>query len=109
MGYSTENNAFDVKCEGYKTTLEVNGMEVTTLHIVGMKIHLRRRPLYFILHNIVPILLISCLSLYVYILPPESGEKISLGVTIVFSYFLLLMMLSDHVPHSGEGLPLLCE
>ena len=42
-------------------------------------IHIRRRTLYYGFNIIIPCLLISSMSLLLFLLPPDAGEKISLG------------------------------
>lgn len=42
-------------------------------------IHIRRRTLYYGFNIIIPCVLISSLTLLLFVLPPEAGEKISLG------------------------------
>lgn len=44
-------------------------------------IHVQRRTLYYGFNIIIPCVLISSMSLLLFMLPPDSGEKISLGVT----------------------------
>ncbi|VDP85658.1 unnamed protein product [Echinostoma caproni] len=46
---------------------------------IKMTIQLQRRALYYVFNLIVPCLLISGMSLMVFMLPPDAGEKISLG------------------------------
>ncbi len=46
-------------------------------------------------------------SVLVFILPVESGEKVSLSITIMLSYSVLLLVVSDVTPRSGTGQPLL--
>ena len=47
-------------------------------------IHIRRRTLYYGFNIILPCVLISSLSLLLFILPPDAGEKISLGELELF-------------------------
>jgi len=42
-------------------------------------IHVRRRALYYTFNLIIPCALISVLLLFAFLLPPESGQKISLS------------------------------
>ena len=42
-------------------------------------IHIRRRTLYYAFNIVIPCMLISSLTLLLFILPPDAGEKISLG------------------------------
>jgi len=49
--------------------------------IVGITydVHLRRRPLYYVIYMILPTTVISFMSLLAFLLPSDSGEKIGLG------------------------------
>ena len=47
------------------------------------------------------------MSLLVFILPVQSGEKVSLSITILLSYTVLLVVVSDVTPRSGDGQPYL--
>jgi len=49
---------------------------------VKFTVHLRRRPLYYILYLIVPTGTVAALTLLAFLLPPDSGEKIGLGTYI---------------------------
>ena len=50
--------------------------------------------------------LASCM---VFMLPVESGEKVSLSITILLSYTVLLLVVSDVTPGTGSGQPYLCK
>ena len=49
---------------------------------VMFEIKLRRRTLYYVLNMIGPCVLISFMSLLGFSLPPDSGEKMGLGLCI---------------------------
>ncbi len=70
-------------------------------------IHLRRRPLYFMLQIVLPCLLLSFLNLMVFILPPESGEKISLGMTNLLSLVLFQQLIGTFLPPTSENTPII--
>jgi len=46
---------------------------------VTFTVHIRRRALFYGFNLIIPCVLISSMALLTFTLPPESGEKISLG------------------------------
>lgn len=46
---------------------------------ITFTIHVRRRTLYYGFNLIIPCVLISSMALLSFTLPPDSGEKISLG------------------------------
>ena len=70
-------------------------------------IHLRRKPLYFLLHIFIPCVLLSLLNLMVFLMPPESGEKISLGVTNLLSLILFQQLIGSFLPPTSENTPII--
>ena len=46
---------------------------------ITFSIHIRRRYLYYVFNLVVPCLFLSCLSLLVFVMPPDSGEKVTCG------------------------------
>ena len=46
---------------------------------ITFKVHIRRRTLYYFFNLIVPCVLISSMALLGFTLPPDSGEKLTLG------------------------------
>jgi len=43
----------------------------------------------------------------VYWLPPEAGEKVSLGVTVLLAFSVFQLVISDSVPENSDVTPLL--
>ena len=52
---------------------------------------------------------VSSISFLVYLLPVESGEKVSLSTTVMLSYFVLLLMMADITPRSSATTPIICK
>ena len=53
-------------------------------------IKIRRRTLYYFFNLIVPCVLIASMAVLGFTLPPDSGEKLSLGVTFFLIHILHL-------------------
>ncbi|XP_076465874.1 neuronal acetylcholine receptor subunit alpha-7-like [Babylonia areolata] len=70
-------------------------------------IHIRRRTLYYGFNIIIPCVLISSLSLLLFILPPDAGEKISLGTTILLSLMVFLLLVAETMPPTSDAVPLI--
>ncbi|XP_052812696.1 acetylcholine receptor subunit beta-like isoform X1 [Mya arenaria] len=62
---------------------------------------LRRRPLYHILNTIFPVILMSCLIVFVFKLPPESGERIGMSLTVLLAYAVYLTLITDNIPQTS--------
>ena len=58
--------------------------------------HLRRRTTYYTFNVIIPCLMLSILTLASFVLPSESGEKVSLGLTVLLAFSVF------HVAHSRK-------
>ncbi|XP_062583242.1 neuronal acetylcholine receptor subunit alpha-3-like [Saccostrea cucullata] len=68
---------------------------------------LKRKSLYFILNMLAPILLLSFLNPLVFVLPMDSGERISYAITIFLSFAVFMTLLSENMPKSSEPMALL--
>lgn len=92
---------------------------------------IRRRTLYYFFNLIVPCVLIASMALLGFALPPDSGEKLSLGmcpatafdpfvsgplinvcltpagVTILLSLTVFLNMVAETMPATSDAVPLL--
>ncbi|XP_053207683.1 neuronal acetylcholine receptor subunit alpha-7-like [Panonychus citri] len=69
---------------------------------VTYTIHIRRRTLYYGINLIIPCLIISSMTLLGFTLPPDSGEKLTLGVTILLSMTVFLLQLTETLPATSD-------
>ncbi|XP_072046738.1 neuronal acetylcholine receptor subunit alpha-7-like [Amphiura filiformis] len=67
---------------------------------------LSRRPLFHVLTMILPCALLSLLNLMVFILPTESGEKVSFGITNVLALVVFLQLVGETMPPSSDKMPI---
>ncbi|GFR01904.1 acetylcholine receptor subunit alpha-type acr-16 [Trichonephila clavata] len=70
-------------------------------------IHIRRRTLYYGFNLIIPCVLISSMALLGFTLPPDSGEKLTLGVTILLSLTVFLLLVAETMPPTSDAVPLI--
>ncbi|CAB0010022.1 unnamed protein product [Nesidiocoris tenuis] len=64
---------------------------------------IRRRTLYYFFNLIVPCVLIASMAVLGFTLPPDSGEKLSLGVTILLSLTVFLNMVAETMPATSDA------
>ena len=69
---------------------------------------IRRRTAFYVMALFVPALVLTSLTAVIFLLPAESGEKISLGVSVLISFTVFQLLLYDALPKS-ETLPLFGE
>lgn len=62
---------------------------------------LKRRPLFHILNTIIPVLLMASLIVFVFKLPPESGERVGMSLTVLLAYAVYLTLISDNIPKTS--------
>lgn len=74
---------------------------------VTYKFVLERKPLYHIVYLIVPCTVISALVLVNFVTPADSGERISLCMTILLAMSVYLMNVGNDLPQESNDLPLL--
>jgi hypothetical protein len=71
------------------------------------KLVIRRRPLYYVFNMVFPCLLITLVAFLGFYLPPDSSEKVSIGITTLLSLTVFLMLVAESMPPTSEQLPLL--
>ena len=72
-----------------------------------MELKLKRKPRFYLINIVAPCLLMSILDLLVFYLPPNSGEKVSLGITVLLAYSVFLLLIAENVPKTSECVPLI--
>uniref|UniRef100_A0A914YT91 Uncharacterized protein n=1 Tax=Panagrolaimus superbus TaxID=310955 RepID=A0A914YT91_9BILA len=74
---------------------------------VTFYIHIRRKTLYYMYNIIFPCLMMSILTLLVFLLPPDSGEKISLGITVLLAFSVFVLAIAEKMPETSDSVPLI--
>lgn len=70
-------------------------------------ITLRRKTLFYTVNLIIPCVGITFLSILVFYLPSDSGEKISLCISILLSLTVFFLLLAEIIPPTSLTVPLL--
>ncbi|XP_070195183.1 neuronal acetylcholine receptor subunit alpha-2-like [Littorina saxatilis] len=67
--------------------------------------YLKRRSAFYILKFLAPIVILSVVNAFVFCVPPESGEKVSLAVSTMLSLTVFLAYLTDITPPNSDTVP----
>ena len=74
---------------------------------ITFNITMRRKTLFYTVNLIIPCVGISFLSVLVFYLPSDSGEKISLCISILLSLTVFFLLLAEIIPPTSLTVPLL--
>ncbi|ELT90100.1 hypothetical protein CAPTEDRAFT_89098 [Capitella teleta] len=91
--------------EGF--TVERSSVNYTTSSFpdVTFFVEIRRHPLHIYINLLLPCIVISLIGVFMFLLPPESGERISLGITSLLSMVVFSMNIASSLPATNATVP----
>ncbi|CAD6228667.1 GSCOCG00006488001-RA-CDS [Cotesia congregata] len=90
-----------VRNEKYYTCCDEPYLDIT------FNITMRRKTLFYTVNLIIPCMGISFLTVLVFYLPSDSGEKVSLSISILLSLTVFFLLLAEIIPPTSLVVPLL--
>ena len=69
--------------------------------------NLQRKPFYYIMNIIIPIVFLGFLNGIVFVIPAESGEKMGYSITVFLSLAVFLSIIGTHLPVNSEQVTVL--
>ncbi|XP_067685342.1 neuronal acetylcholine receptor subunit alpha-7-like [Haliotis asinina] len=92
--------------EFHLRNISMTGQKLTLLNTsydwIEVTFVLQRRVTFYILNNILPVVFLSFLNVFVFLLPKESGEKVSFCVSILLSYAMFMTLISSYLPANSD-------
>lgn len=70
---------------------------------------IRRRPLFYAVSLLLPSMFLMIMDIVGFYLPPDSGERVSFKITLLLGYSVFLIIVSDTLPATAIGTPLIGE
>ncbi|XP_069136840.1 neuronal acetylcholine receptor subunit alpha-10-like [Argopecten irradians] len=68
---------------------------------------IKRKPAFYIVNIIIPTFLITGMGILGFFLPVESGEKVSLQITVMLALAVFQLLVADSLPPSADATPLI--
>uniref|UniRef100_A0A672GFX8 Cholinergic receptor, nicotinic, delta (muscle) n=1 Tax=Salarias fasciatus TaxID=181472 RepID=A0A672GFX8_SALFA len=84
--------------------MESNKHQDVTFYLI-----IKRKPLFYIVNIIIPCVLISFLAALVYYLPADSGEKMTLSISVLLAQSVFLLLISQRLPETSMSVPLIVK
>ena len=80
-----------------KTEANADGLVLYAINLT-----VARKPTFVIIIVIIPIMMLSLMSIMVFLLPPESGERMSYSITLLLALMVFLTIVSDNIPKTSS-------
>ncbi|KAM9553146.1 acetylcholine receptor subunit delta [Salvelinus alpinus] len=106
----TENGEWEIihkpaRRNTYKNIpIESNKHQDITFYLI-----IKRKPLFYIINIIIPSVLISFMATLVYYLPADSGEKMTLSISVLLAQSVFLLLISQRLPETSMAIPLIVK
>ncbi|XP_033741228.1 neuronal acetylcholine receptor subunit alpha-9-like [Pecten maximus] len=89
-------------------TTSVMSTVIADVSYVVFTLNLARKPGYFLVNMIIPILIIGLLNGLVFLLPADCGERVGYAITAFLTFAVFLTMVAENLPKASEPMSLLC-
>lgn len=96
-----------ISCDG-KMYDELDSDNYKQVYIV-FEIKIRRKTLFYTVNLIIPCVLISFLSVCVFYLPADAGEKMTMCISILLALVVFLLLVSKILPPTSITIPLIAK
>src|SRR6218665_3349988 len=100
-----EWDVYRTKAEWKENTLPC--CNLTRYPYVEFTLFLRRRQAFYVMNIILPCTMLSVLVMVTFCLPPDAGEKISLGISVLLAFTVFLLMVAENVPRTSLHIPIM--
>ncbi|OWF37349.1 Acetylcholine receptor subunit beta [Mizuhopecten yessoensis] len=112
LTYLEENKAMDIVEENAKWTITqerpyVSSFGDTSFVYVAFPLTLERKPMFFLITIIAPVVVLSILNVCVFFIPAQAGERISFAVSALLSFAIYMTILSSEIPDNSDPVPIL--
>ncbi|XP_069102195.1 neuronal acetylcholine receptor subunit non-alpha-2-like [Argopecten irradians] len=106
-----ENNGFDTtqltdNGEWLMTGTQVKSHVDPTYNVSMIKysIYLKRRPLHPVVSKLLPIIMLAFMNTLVFLLPANSGEKITLCISVLLSFTVFMTVFDNTMPEMSTSI-----
>nr|XP_060623312.1 acetylcholine receptor subunit delta [Anolis sagrei ordinatus] len=68
---------------------------------------IKRKPLFYIINIVTPCILIAFMTILIFYLPADSGEKVTMAISILLAQSVFLLLISQRLPATSFAIPLI--
>ena len=70
-------------------------------------VHMKRKAFYYFVYIFAPCLLASILMMMIFLLPPECGERMVVGITSMLALTVFFLLAAKNIPETSEDVPIM--
>ena len=93
---------YQESAEWQLSSLTATNYESSTSSGVTFTIELKRKPLFYLINILLPVIMLAVINAFVFVLPASSGERTGLSVTIFLAFSVFLTIISAEIPQTAE-------
>ncbi|XP_045177274.2 acetylcholine receptor subunit beta-type unc-29-like [Mercenaria mercenaria] len=95
--YYTESGTWELKGSDIQVSDEKSS--------VLFRIHIARKPLFVLVNVVVPIIAMTFLNAVIFVIPADSGERISYSITVLLAIAVFLTLVGENLPKTSNPMP----
>ncbi|XP_045176603.2 acetylcholine receptor subunit beta-type unc-29-like [Mercenaria mercenaria] len=95
--YYTESETWELKGSDIQVSYENSS--------VLFRVHFARKPLFVLVNVVVPITAMTFLNAVIFVIPADSGERISYSVTVLLAIAVFLTLVGENLPKTSNPMP----
>ncbi|XP_053385113.1 neuronal acetylcholine receptor subunit beta-3-like [Mercenaria mercenaria] len=80
---------------------------LSTSDTIRFSFSIKRKSTFLIINVILPIVFMAVINMLVFLLPAESGERLSYSVTVLLALAVFMTLVGDNLPKTSEPMPVL--
>ncbi|KAL4227475.1 hypothetical protein ACF0H5_012919 [Mactra antiquata] len=92
----TPNGAWEL----LDTNIQVSSIPSVATYY-NIKLNIKRLPRFLVMNVIIPLIFLSLLNLLVFLVPVDSGERISFSITLLLAIAVFMTIISDNLPKTS--------
>ncbi|XP_068810692.1 uncharacterized protein [Struthio camelus] len=104
----TENGEWEIIHRAARKNIHPNNPPESSEHQdITFYLIIKRKPLFYIINIVTPCVLIAFMVILVFYLPADSGEKMTLVISVLLAQSVFLLLISQRLPATSHAVPLI--
>ena len=105
LDYLQPNEVWDLKNHTIEFADFYDPLSQATQKQVHFHVLMERKSFYVVISTILPVIILSILNLFCFVVPIDSGEKMGFAMAIFLTFAVFLTIINDSMPKSSEIVP----